>query len=280
VPIFISYSHQNADFVDRLALQLVQHRVNVWMDRWELHVGDSLLTKVQEAITGASALLVVLSQASVASEWVSKEINAGLLRELEERKVVVLPVLVEDCAVPIFLRDKLYADFRSDFDHGIRMVLESVARVSTASLGRIEEPDYYTDWSVEWGSSDAHVAIRVTLVEQPQRQPYTVLGVVEIRLDSSATSSYLRSVEESGLEAANSDVVAQVAAAVSDVEFRLTNELELVSHHSVKLVTGSSDVQVSARRLGVDTGRDVLYRAGQQLEQLVQQMRDVLRNSQ
>lgn len=74
MPIFISYSHQDADFVDRLALQLVRHKVNVWIDRWELNVGDSLLSKVQEAIGGASALLVVLSQASVSSEWVKKEV--------------------------------------------------------------------------------------------------------------------------------------------------------------------------------------------------------------
>jgi len=278
VPIFISYAHHNADFVDRLALQLVQHRVSVWVDRWELHVGDSLLTKIQDAITGASALLVVLSKASVSSAWVTKEINGGLLRELEERKVVVLPVLVEDCAIPLFLRDKLYADFRTDFNHGLRMVLESVAKISTASMGRIEEPDYFTDWAVDWGSSDDHVALRVMLVEHAQGQPFTIVGAVEIVLDPSAASSYLRAVQEIGLEAANCDVVSHVAAALPRVEFLLTDQLEQASRHSVSLGTGSSNVRVSARRLGTDTGRDVLYRAGQQLEQLVQQMRDALRN--
>lgn len=68
MPIFISYSHCDKTFVENLAAQMVANRVSVWLDKWELHAGDSLLTKVQNAISGASALLVILSKASVKSE--------------------------------------------------------------------------------------------------------------------------------------------------------------------------------------------------------------------
>jgi len=80
MPIFISYSHQDKDFVDRLSKQLVAHNVNVWLDGWELNIGDSILEKVQEAIDESSALLVILSNSSAASEWCKKEINSGLLK--------------------------------------------------------------------------------------------------------------------------------------------------------------------------------------------------------
>lgn len=73
MPIFISYSHQDRDFVDQLAYQLVAHNIYVWLDRWELHVGDSLLSKVQDAITDASALLVVLSQLRLAQLGVKRK---------------------------------------------------------------------------------------------------------------------------------------------------------------------------------------------------------------
>jgi TIR domain len=69
---------------------------------------------------------VVLSKASTESEWCKKELSAGLLRELEERRVVVLPILIEDCEIPIFLRGKLYADFRTNFDAGIGTILEQL----------------------------------------------------------------------------------------------------------------------------------------------------------
>ena len=38
MPIFISYSHENKEFVDKLARQLVAHNINIWLDRWELSV--------------------------------------------------------------------------------------------------------------------------------------------------------------------------------------------------------------------------------------------------
>ena len=39
----------------------------------------------------------------------------------------VLPILAENCDIPLFLKDKLYADFRSDYLSGLRAVLRTVA---------------------------------------------------------------------------------------------------------------------------------------------------------
>ncbi|PRB58082.1 toll/interleukin-1 receptor domain-containing protein [Erwinia billingiae] len=92
MPVFIRYSHNDPKFVDHLAQKLVQQNINIWLDRWELSVGDSLVDRIQDAVKGASALLVILSKHSVESEWCKRELSAGLLRELEEKRVVVLSV--------------------------------------------------------------------------------------------------------------------------------------------------------------------------------------------
>jgi hypothetical protein len=138
MPIFISYSHADKAFVNKLASNLVKHDAHVWVDTWELNVGDSILDRVQEAIRDSSALLIVLSKASVASEWCKKELSAGLMRELDEKRVVVLPVLVEDCEIPVFLREKMYADFRKDFKTGLKALVEAVARVTKIDQGRLK----------------------------------------------------------------------------------------------------------------------------------------------
>jgi hypothetical protein len=54
---------------------------------------------------------VVLSHNSVNSEWVQRELQIALARELTERKVVILPILLEPVEIPHFLRDKIFADF-------------------------------------------------------------------------------------------------------------------------------------------------------------------------
>ena len=278
MPIFISYSHHDAGFVNQLALQLVAHKVNVWIDRWELNVGDSLLSKVQEAIGGASALLVVLSQASVASEWVKKEVNAGLLRELDERRVVVLPVLVEDCKIPLFLRDKLYADFSSNFDSGFKKILESAAGVANAGTGRIDTPTYETDWALDWGTLGETAHFRVTLIERAADQPFSVLGLVEIFTDLVATEYHVEAVKALGEDEANRQLLARAVSVINspgDLVLILEDQYERAQRYQVEDESGSYEIRVSARRLGVDTGRDLLYRAGRQLQELLQRMGEV-----
>lgn len=65
--IFISYSHEDKDFVSSLARNLVFARHNVWIDTWELNAGDSLVDKIQNAIVESDAILIVLSNASLKS---------------------------------------------------------------------------------------------------------------------------------------------------------------------------------------------------------------------
>lgn len=275
MPIFISYSHADSDFVDRLAGQLVLRAVNVWVDRWELNVGDSLIDRVEDAIAGATALLVVLSKASVESNWVKKEVNAGLVRELDEKQVIVLPVLAEDCQVPVFLREKVLADFRTNFDDGLHKILESVAKVTNANSARTEAPTFHTDWGLDWGEFDDLVFLRLKFVEQVKDQPYTVLCTVQIVLNEVATVEYQRDVRTAGEDAVHREIISDVANEVGDLTFLLKDQFE--QERCVEILSGSRrySIAISAQRLGEDTGRDVLYRAGRQIENALMHMTNV-----
>lgn len=278
MPIFFSYSHQDRQFVDKLAHQLVQNNVRVWVDRWELHVGDSLLSKVQGAITGASALLVVLSQASVTSAWCQKEINGGLLRELEERRVIVLPVLVQDCQIPVFLREKIYADFRTDFDAGLQTILEAIARISNAATGRIDESEYYFDWALDWGIAGEHAMFNLTIISQAVDQPYTVLSKVEILANGRATMAYEGMTREDRVVEAQKHIIGLVVHEMNTPEelvFLLEDQFK--QGREYRVVDGICEyyVRVVAQRLGADTGRDVRVEVGDQFRQLLEQMIDV-----
>jgi TIR domain-containing protein len=119
-----------------------------------------------------------MSPAALASEWFKRELNAGLIRELEERRVVVLPLLLENCEIPLFLRDKLYADFRKDFDSGLKQVLRSIAKITNYSRSRIENPKWHTDWAMDWGVDSRGLRVTLTFIEQAIDRPYTVQTIV------------------------------------------------------------------------------------------------------
>jgi TIR domain-containing protein/HEAT repeat protein len=122
--LFISYSSKDAEFVKKLATDLVTHGLTVWWDKWVMKVGDSLHRKIQDGITNSAWLGVVLSPNSVSSPWVEKELNSALMKELEQKEVFVLPILYKDCKIPLLLKDKLYADFRSSYELGLCALLD------------------------------------------------------------------------------------------------------------------------------------------------------------
>jgi len=121
--IFLSHSSEDRVFVNTLALDLKSRGFDVWYSEWELGVGDSLATAIQTGIAEASWLIVVLSPESVKSRWVREELNAGFARQLAEDRVYILPVLHKDCEIPIFLRDRIYADFRHGYSTALQKLL-------------------------------------------------------------------------------------------------------------------------------------------------------------
>ena len=282
MPIFISYSHENKEFVDKLARQLVAHNINIWLDRWELSIGDSILARIQEAVDGASALLVILSKASVGSEWCKNEINAGLLRELEEKQVLLMPVMLEECDVPVFVRGKLYADFRKSFDDGLRTILEGVAKVTNENLGRYKGPEYHTDWAIDWGDMSGLFSIRLTYVEQAQNQPYTVLTVVTILSSPRATEIYEEYSSNGKGAEGRFRIISKMndfVESTEDLRPKLSDQFEKTSFATVggEELGEEYQVHVSARRLGEDTGRDILVNTSNLIRQAYQHMRDVLK---
>lgn len=113
--VFISYAHADSAFVDQLANRLKACGIDVWIDKWKIKVGDSITHKINEGIGSSDFLVIVLSRASVDSKWVQEELNAAMIRNIvQERGAFILPILLEDCALPSLLRHRKYANFKED----------------------------------------------------------------------------------------------------------------------------------------------------------------------
>ena len=137
--VFLCHSSADKPFVDRLANDLTQMNVGVWYDKWEIKLGDSILTKISEGIESHDYLAIILSKTSVQSDWVRLELNAGLMKELEEKEVFVLPLLLEDCKVPVLLKDKRRADFKNSYEDGFEELLFKIFPDSEKTITRTKE---------------------------------------------------------------------------------------------------------------------------------------------
>src|SRR5262245_41493996 len=62
--VFISYSDDDADWARQFAEALRDEQVDVWLDAWELHAGDSLPDALEAGLRGSDAIVSILSSSN------------------------------------------------------------------------------------------------------------------------------------------------------------------------------------------------------------------------
>lgn len=260
MPIFISYNHTDKDFAETLAMHLVQAKQNVWIDKWELNAGDSLIARIEDALGDADAILVLLSKTSIESEWCKKELRSGIVRELEEKSVLVIPIILDDCKIPLFLREKLHVDFRKDRDEQLELLLRSLDRVSNPSQARAEAPEYHVDWAMTSVNQDGQAGIEWTFVNHGEKLPYVVLTQV-LFWPSGASQRTLSSLKNDDLRFRYAaECMKRVLDEDDELQVLLSSVEPTVLSRTVddKTHGGMVTILITTRRLGSDNGMDTL----------------------
>ena len=146
--VFLSHTHKDKVFVRRLAADLAASGVDVWVDEGEIRAGDSLIERIDSALETTVLVAVVLSRRSVRSAWVRAEVETALQLEIEGSRVKVLPLLLEPCKMPSFLRRKQYVDFTHPrrYADSVQKILDAV-EVEAARIA-IAGRTIWLDWLV------------------------------------------------------------------------------------------------------------------------------------
>lgn len=100
--VFISYSHKDRPFVQKLATALSKHGLQSFIDEQDIAWGASLVESLTSAIQEARFVLVIMSPNYFSSQWANKELDMALSREFEKGEIKVIPILYEDCEYPLF----------------------------------------------------------------------------------------------------------------------------------------------------------------------------------
>ena len=75
---FISYSNIDIELARRLHKDLSDHGVRCWFAPENLRSGDRIRYQIDESIHQHDKLLLILSEASIESSWVEKEVETAL----------------------------------------------------------------------------------------------------------------------------------------------------------------------------------------------------------
>jgi uncharacterized protein YjbI with pentapeptide repeats len=93
-PLFISYSHADAAFVDRLEVYLNKKGVRFWRDIHDATAGR-LEKQIEQAIRHNPVVLIILSENSIQSDWVQHEVREARALEKELKRDVLCPVALD-----------------------------------------------------------------------------------------------------------------------------------------------------------------------------------------
>jgi len=127
---FFSYSSEDSAFALRLAEDLKAAGANVWIDQVDIEPGQEWDSAIEAAVTQSPRMLLILSPSSVKSRNVRNEISFAL----DENKTII-PVLYQDCTVPLQLRRVQYIDLRNDYSRGLNVLLRTLGVQQRAAVG-------------------------------------------------------------------------------------------------------------------------------------------------
>lgn len=111
--VFISYSHSDRDYLDRLLVHLKplerEGLIDLWVDT-RLRAGDRWKKEIEKALLRATVAVLLVSADFLASDFITDNELPPILRNAEEQGTRIIPLIVKPCR---FTRDKNLRHFQA-----------------------------------------------------------------------------------------------------------------------------------------------------------------------
>lgn len=135
--VFISYSRRDQEAVEKIRKALSRRGVDVWIDQEDIGTGSRWDLQIEEGIQKSKKVLVILSADSIISSNVSDEWAFAL-----EKGKHLIPVLLEECDVPMRIANLQRIELVPDFDKGISKLVEEVLKNSKTAATKKQGPSF------------------------------------------------------------------------------------------------------------------------------------------
>jgi len=150
---FISYSRSDKEFALHLARELKSAGYLVWLDQLDIPAGSRWDDEVEKALHECEIFLIILTPASISSNNVKDEIGYAI-----DSGKRILPILLEEGAVPLRLRRFQYVDFtKLEFNEGVnraKQLIENLLHeLSTSTATISSDPESQTSPRKEIGQA-------------------------------------------------------------------------------------------------------------------------------
>lgn len=110
---FLSHSSADQATAQHLTQRLRNEGIEVWIDTEQIGLGESIPARISAGLQETDIILVLVSESFVRSSWCRAEYEPLLIREIEDDRTWVVPLILDDTPMPPLLATKRYLDLRS-----------------------------------------------------------------------------------------------------------------------------------------------------------------------
>lgn len=110
--LFLSYSSQDNIIASFLFRELERQGISVWLDEKQIEVGEFILPSIQKGLTDARRFCILLSENSLQSSWVKRELAIADTLSISRGDDFVIPIRIDDCQIPEVIAMRSYIDFK------------------------------------------------------------------------------------------------------------------------------------------------------------------------
>ena len=126
--VFLSFTAQDKPFADKLAEPLRKGRIEPISIDLQITYGTELDVKILKGSPGFDYVVVLLSKTYAASDWLQNEMLAFIALEKLRGTKIIFPIIIEDCDVPVYFKNRIAADFRNaSFEDGVSQLLSQIS---------------------------------------------------------------------------------------------------------------------------------------------------------
>ncbi|QQX76454.1 MULTISPECIES: toll/interleukin-1 receptor domain-containing protein [Aequorivita] len=126
--IFLSHTSIDKPIVRKFKKLLEVQSFDVWLDEDSILIGDSILKSIERGLLMTDYVLLFISRRALESPWVEKEITAAITLEIEKKDNLILPIVIDDIELPLFLKDKKYIKFNKNYKNCINEIISVIER--------------------------------------------------------------------------------------------------------------------------------------------------------
>jgi|GEM_PF-2819098 len=157
--VFLSHANEDKPAVRRLCNRLKGDGFDPWLDEERLLPGQDWHLEIEQAMRKSDVLLLCFSEKSVSKEgYIQREYKKAMIFQEEKPggTIFVIPVRLDECQIPFFLRELQFVDFPSGYERLVKALniragdaISTIISKKTKNVPSVDMKKNYREGSFE-----------------------------------------------------------------------------------------------------------------------------------